>query len=173
MKTASLTFPNLSTERLELRQLLTSDAAEVFRLRSDAQVNRYIDRPKANSIEDAREFINKILHSPSDQSVYWAISLRREQKLIGAICVWNISKEDSRAEIGYELLPDYHGQGIMQEAMTAVIDHGFRNMGLRSIVAVLHPENIKSVKLLERNNFLINTEQKDQLENMVVYSLTK
>ena len=61
MLTNSFTpFPILKTERLTLRQLSVNDDKEIFALRSDKQVNKYIDRAPSNTIEDARKFIHKI-----------------------------------------------------------------------------------------------------------------
>jgi len=166
-------FPNLSTERLQLRQLLPTDAPEIFILRSDELVNKYIERPKANSIEDANQFITKILNATGDQSVYWAISLKGDQRLIGTICMWNMSKDRRSAEIGYELLPGYHGKGLMQEAIETVIQYGFQNLNLQLLKAELYPANIKSVKLLEKNKFIIDTNPEEQVEDMIVYVLKK
>ena len=106
METINLTpFPNLSTERLTLRQLNLQDDNEIFFLRSDERVLKYLVIPKANSIEEARAFIHKI----NNGSAYWAICLKNETKLIGTICFWNISKEENKAEIGYVLHPGYQG----------------------------------------------------------------
>jgi ribosomal-protein-alanine N-acetyltransferase len=49
-------FPVIKTERLTLRQLSVNDDKEIFALRSDKQVNKYLDREPSNSIEDARKF---------------------------------------------------------------------------------------------------------------------
>jgi len=103
-------FPNLTTERLTLRQLSMKDENEIFALRSDDEVNKFLDRPKANSIEDARQFIHKINGSMiNTEAVLWAITWKDDFKLLGTICLWKISKEDARAEIGYELLPICQG----------------------------------------------------------------
>ena len=53
-------FPVLKTERLTLRQLLSSDANEIFALRSDPNVNKYLDREQCKSIDDAKTFIQII-----------------------------------------------------------------------------------------------------------------
>ena len=166
-----ISFPNLVTERLQLRQLLPTDAPEIFILRSDELVNKYLGRTKATSIEDANQFITKILSSAPEQSIYWGISLKEEQRLVGTICLWNISKDRRSAEIGYELLPDYHGKRLIQEAIEIVIQHAFQYMHLQLLEAVLDPANIKSVKLLEKNKFIINTDPERQEKNLVVYIL--
>ena len=53
-------FPQLETDRLILRQLSSRDEEEIFSLRSSDIVNKYLNRPKAKSIEDAKNFIEKI-----------------------------------------------------------------------------------------------------------------
>src|ERR1700722_1400183 len=100
-------FPTLETERLVLRQLDASDENEIFRLRSDEKVNEFLDRPKANTLDDAKRFIEKIAKGiNNNENLYWAITLKNEKKLIGTICLWSFSLEKNSAEIGYELLPD-------------------------------------------------------------------
>jgi len=158
-------FPQLSTERLLLRSVQTTDANEIFLLRSDDKVNKYIDRPKAKTIEDATQFIEKMLNNiKNNQCLWWAVTLKTESVLAGAFLLWNINKENATAEIGYELLPAYHGKGIAQEAMQAVLKFGFDSLKFNSIAAVVHKENISSIKILERNNF----ELKGEIESNVL-----
>jgi len=148
-------FPILSTERLVLRQINKSDANEVFSLRSDKEVMRYIDRPLAASIDDAFELIQKIndLLGAGD-GITWAITLKESPALTGTIGFWRMEKEHYRAEIGYLLHPALQGKGIMQEALTAVLSYGFQIMKLHSVIANVNPDNSASIKLLERNNFI-------------------
>src|SRR3990167_3457862 len=133
-------FPLLETERLTLRQLSLEDANEIFRLRSDKSVNKFLDRPIAKTIDDANQFINKINDSiAKNELIYWVITLKNHPKLIGTICLWNISEDRSKAEIGFELLLEYHGKGIMQEVILKVIKYGFEEMHLRSIDGDVDP----------------------------------
>jgi [ribosomal protein S5]-alanine N-acetyltransferase len=163
-------FPGLTTERLTLRQLQLTDENEIFALRSDKRVNEFLDRPKAESIEDARQFINKINKGIiSNEVFYWGIILKNDLKLIGTICYWNISKEHFTAEMGFELQPGFQGKGIMQEAMVKIIDYGFAVMKLNSIDAETDPNNSRSIKLLERNGFVCTRKS----TNTVIYSLVK
>ena len=147
-------FPVINSKRLLLRQVDKSDVNEIFFLRSDERVMRYLDKAPAESLDDAYEFIKKIseLENSAD-AVTWAITLTGNSKLIGTICLWNIQKEHYRAEIGYNLHPDYWGKGIMNEAVLEVINYGFNVMKLHSIEANVNPGNAASIKLLERNNF--------------------
>jgi ribosomal-protein-alanine N-acetyltransferase len=148
-------FPRLTTNRLQLRGLKKKDAGEILILRSDERVNKFLDRPKAVTINDAKNFIEKILSAvKSNQSIYWAITLKDADTLIGTICMWNISLENNMAEMGYELHPGFQGKGLMQEAISAVTDYGFNKMDLQVITASTHPGNLKSIKLLLKNNFV-------------------
>jgi ribosomal-protein-alanine N-acetyltransferase len=150
-------FPLLQTERLVLRQLVPEDVNDITALRNNELVNLHLDR-QTTTTEEALLFINKIDKSISNnQSIYWVIALKENNFLIGTICYWNIVAEKDIAEIGYELHPDYHGKGIMQQAMALVINFGFNTMQLKMITAFTLPANIASVKSLEKNNFKVDT----------------
>lgn len=147
-------FPVLKTERLTLRQLVSSDDNEIFALRSNENVNKYLDRKPSKSIDDAKTFIQTINKNiERNDSIYWAIALNGTDKLIGTICLFDFSDDNMKAEIGYELLPDFQGKGIMQEATSKVIDFGIQHIGLNSIEAYTHFENQSSTRLLEKFNF--------------------
>lgn len=147
-------FPILKTERLTLRQLVNADYNEIFALRSDDNVNKYLDRKPSKSIDDAKNFIQTINENiQRKDSLYWAITFNGTDKLIGTICLFNFSNGNLKAEIGYELLPNFQGKGIMQEATSKVIDFGIQHIGLNLIEAYTHSENRSSTKLLEKLNF--------------------
>jgi ribosomal-protein-alanine N-acetyltransferase len=174
MKLLFTPFPFLNTERFILRPLDVSDANEIFLLRTDAIVNKYLDRPKANSIEDAKQFISKIEQGlQQNQSILWTISFKNDRTLIGTVCFWNISQENNSVEIGYELMPQYHGKGVMAEVLPTVIAYAFNQMEASSIEGVFHPDNTRSLILLERNNFKKNTNPAEQVDDMLVYQLHK
>jgi len=148
-------FPEITTDRLLLRAVSKSDVKEIFFLRSDKRVMKYIDKTPAETLDDADEFITKITElEKNNEVVTWAIVLKGDSKLIGTICYWNIQKEHYRAEIGYVLHPDYWGKGIMQEAFSEVVNYGFKVMKLHLIEANVNPANEASIKLLEKNNFI-------------------
>jgi ribosomal-protein-alanine N-acetyltransferase len=162
-------FPVLKTERLTLRQLISSDDKEIFALRSDDNVNKYLDRKPSKSLEDAKNFIQTINENiQRNDSIYWAITLNGIDKLIGTICLFDFSEDHSKAEIGYELLPGFQGKGFMQEATSKVIHFGFQHVGLNSIEASTHSENQSSRRLLEKLNFRDSAAD----EKFLVFKLT-
>ena len=148
-------FPVIHTERLSLRKIAQSDVNEIFLLRSDKNVLEYLDRAPAATKEEAAVWIQKIIDlEKNNEAVTWAITYKPHLTLIGTICFWNIQKEHYRSEIGYALHPEKQDKGIMQEAMNAVLEYGFKTMKLHSIEANVNPNNLSSIKILERNNFV-------------------
>ena len=80
--------------------------------------------------------------------------MKDNPKLIGIIGHYRIKPENYRAEIGYMLLPEYHGKGIISEAVKEAVNYGFNAMKLHSLEAVIDPENYASAKVLEKNGFV-------------------
>jgi ribosomal-protein-alanine N-acetyltransferase len=166
-------FPYLETLRFYLQPLSMQDENEIFFLRSNKENNKYLDRPIAQTIEDARQFIRKIENSIREsKSIFWAIRQKGQAPLIGTICLWNIAEDNSTADIGYELLPLFQGQGVMQEVIPMVIAYGFEKIGLLSIEAELSPRNVKSLKLLEKCNFQPRSVDSNNADS-VIYHLDK
>jgi [ribosomal protein S5]-alanine N-acetyltransferase len=68
----------LHTSRLLLRPLKETDEDFIYSLRSNEQVNKFIDRAPAKNIEDARAFIKKINDGLAEnKSYYWGIVLKK------------------------------------------------------------------------------------------------
>ncbi|MBN4070205.1 GNAT family N-acetyltransferase [Olleya sp. AH-315-F22] len=159
---STYTFPQLTTKRLKLRRLLMSDSKDVFQLRTDKEVNTFIERPTTRTEKSGEEFVARINKSIANNSVYqWVISLQENSKLLGTICLWNFKEDKTVAEVGYDLFPQYQGQGIMTEALSEVLNFGF-NAGFKSIEAFTHIENKASIKLLIKNGFFEDKNRNDK-----------
>ena len=148
-------FPELQTPRLLLRKIEQLDATEIFFLRSDEEVLRFIGKEPAKNIKEAKEFIKKIDQATeAGDSIMWGITVKENPSaLIGTICYWNIQKENYRAEIGYALHPGYWKRGFMKEAIHEIIEYGFKTMSLHSIEARIHADNAASAAILESTGF--------------------
>ena len=153
----------IATSRLILRGLQLSDGPEMAVIRSDDEVNRYIDRDKCLSEAEAVAFIRTIESNVArGNSYYWAICPDGGDKLIGTICLWNLDRELGQAELGYELMPAWRGRGIMSEAMQAVIAAAFDELGFRMIVAITQHQNKRSVALLHKFGFVLDETLRDE-----------
>ena len=149
-------FPELRTARLLLRKLEKADANEIFFLRSNEDVLRYLGKEPAKTVKEAEEFIEQIIKNIDDnESILWGVALLKDPSvIIGTICLWNIRKENYRSEIGYILHPEHWRKGIMKEAINCVVEYGFNILGLHSIEALLSSGNIASSAVLESNGFV-------------------
>jgi len=171
MKTKN--FPLLKSNRLTLRETTDIDIDQTFFLRSDATVNKYIERSeesKTKSLEDAMAFIHKITKEyKENKSISWSICIGETSAMIGSICLWNYSEDLKKAEVGYSLHPDFQGKGIMSEALQLVVNCGFEQLGFELIEAYTHCDNLNSQRLLLKNDFELNPDKKDEddLKNQV------
>lgn len=147
-------FPNLFTNRLELRQFTKADLNDYFLIRSDAKVMAALDK-NPNSFSETERLMETMQKRVEENlAIDWVICFKEKKQLIGYIGFHNIDAFHKRAEIGYALFFDYHQKGIMNEAINAVIDYGFKTINLHSIEANTNIINIATRKLLFKNGFL-------------------
>jgi [ribosomal protein S5]-alanine N-acetyltransferase len=166
-------FPILATERLTLRQLSTDDQQSIFALRSDTAINKYLNRAPCNTIEDAINFINQVNDNiQKNNSIYWVITLTKSKTFVGTICLFEFSNEKNTCEIGYELLTNFQGQGIMKEAAEKVITYAFHTIQLQKIAAFTHSSNTNSTKLLEKAGFAKSIEAAKENPDFTIFTLT-
>ena len=141
----------LKTERLLIRRFCMNDAAECFAFMSDEQ-GMFLDgcKPFCAMDEDYWERMRLF----AEREGQYVIILRNTNKVIGTI---NVSSDDSRAvsskEIGYAISPKYQRNGYAYEAISAMVNLLQKDLLLDMVVAGVLPENIPSMKLLEKLGF--------------------
>lgn len=158
------------TERLILRTITEQDSIEILGIRSNAEINEFLHRiPPKNSFEALDFILNMKRKSANNEIFFLGISFQNDPKLLGTICLWNFSEDRNIAELGYELLPEYHGKGIMSEAVKFILNHGFKDFNLKKIEAFTYKNNSNSIKLLQKSNFILNENRKDEKypENLI------
>jgi ribosomal-protein-alanine N-acetyltransferase len=148
-------FPLLRTERLVLRRMEPEDAEAMLFLRSDPGTMQYLDREPLHTVGEAALFIRHITDAlERNEGITWGMSLPDDPQLIGTIGFWRLEKQHYRAEIGYLLHPDFWGQGLVSEAISAVMNYGFDVMKLHSVEANVNPANQASVRVLQKAGFV-------------------
>ena len=170
MNKISKNQPILITERLTLRPLSVNDASEILLLRSDSEINKFLDRKPSKTLEDALHFIKIILEN--SETFYWAITKTGEERLIGTICLYDFSEDRDKCEIGYELRTEFQGQGIMLEAATKVIQYAMESFDVKNIEAFTHKDNQSSTNLLEKLNFNDLGSTLIENPNLILFRLT-
>lgn len=165
----------LETERLLLKEINENHVEDILRIRSNEIINQYVHRNPPKNNYDALEFILTIRkRTENNQTFYWGISLKDQPNLIGTICLWNFSEDRKIAEVGYELLPEYHRKGIMSEALSAVLDFSFNELQLLEIVAMTHKLNENSKLLLSKHHFVLEESREDEgFPDNLVFSLKR
>jgi ribosomal-protein-alanine N-acetyltransferase len=173
-------FPILETERLILREIVKDDAQDIFNCFSNNEVTRYYGQDTLTSIEQANQFVELFAKNyKKKQDIRWGIEIKGKERIIGTVGFNARSAKHKRAEIGYELHPQYWRKGYAIEAVSEVISYGFNDLNLTRIGAVVFIENTGSNELLTKLGF----EKEGVLRNYIyqngipydtnVYSLIK
>ena len=165
----------IKTERLILKEINENHVDDILKIRSNDVINQFVQRNSPKNNYDSLQFILTIKEkTKNNQSFYWGISLKNQSNLIGTICLYNFSEDRKVAEVGYELLPDYHRQGIMSEALKAVLDFAFNDLHLQEIVAMTNKFNENSKGLLLKYDFVLGVGKEDEgFPDNLVFSLRK
>jgi RimJ/RimL family protein N-acetyltransferase len=147
-------FPSLPTQRLHLRQIRPTDDEALFAVKSQLEVTRRYGQEPHQSLDDTRAWIRRLQVSYEQRNALaWCMTLKGTDTLIGACMFWNFEAGFHGAEIGYELHQDYWQQGLMGEALSAILTYGFADLGLHRIEANPLAENTPSVGLLRKLGF--------------------
>lgn len=140
------------TARLLLRPFTPDDAPALFRIYGDPEVMRFMGAPPA-SVEQEAANLQAHAHKYYERLGFglWAVVHKATGDLIGR-CGLLRSEIGGRieTEISYLLERGHWGQGFAAEAAGAVLDYGFRVLGLDRVVAVIHPDNVASRRVAER-----------------------
>ncbi len=132
------------------------DANVIFELYHDERVMLQRGEPVFEKIIQAEKLI---FHWRSlfanKNGIRWGIVLKENNQLLGSIGFKTISHQHFRADLGYELHPNFWNKGIMTEAVNMVLDFGFEKMHLHSIEANITPTHLASKKILEKNGFVL------------------
>jgi ribosomal-protein-alanine N-acetyltransferase len=147
-------WPDLETERLVLRSLVDADAEFVLRHFSDPEVTRFLyDSPPLAGPSEAADLIDFYRDPEPRGPNRWCIVTKSDGQAVGTCGFHHWAPAHGRAEIGYDLSPVAWGRGYMTEALRAAIAHGFGEMELHRIDALVFGENTRSIRLLEKHGF--------------------
>ena len=147
-------FPEIKTERLNLREIKYEDAASIYKLLSNPEVIKHDTFKLFTNIKQAEDLI-KWFNDEFEQkrTIFWGISLKNETEIIG-FCKCEIEIPKVRADLGYDLRPEYWNMGIMTETLSAIIDFAFQTLDVNRIEAAVSTENNASIRVLEKSGFV-------------------
>ena len=141
----------LETDRLLLREYVEADAKAFFKLNSDQEVLRFVpDKPLLN-VEQARQIL--VDHPIADYRKYGfgrgACILKSTGEQIGFAGLKYL-EELGEVDVAYRLMRSHWRMGLATEAALASVRYGFADLGLKRIIGLVMPENIASVRVLEK-----------------------
>jgi [ribosomal protein S5]-alanine N-acetyltransferase len=170
----------LTTERLQLREVEDSDWHVVFAYQSDSRYQRF-ESPKYDLQKDVQRLMREFIHWQHEQprrKFQLAITLRADCTLIGTCGIRKVRVNAREAELGYELNPNFWGQGYATEAARAMLTFGFETLHLQRVWAQCIAENEASARVMERigmcqeRRMLKHTWMQDQWWDMLRYGIS-
>ena len=142
----------IETSRLILRRAVPEDAQPMFRnWASDPEVTKYLTWPTHTSMDVSR-WVCKDWVSHYDEPNYyqWAIELKEIAQPIGSIAGVKVDDETEMVEIGYCIGKKWWHQGIVAEALGAVMKYLFEEVGYHRIEAMHDPNNPNSGRVMRK-----------------------
>ncbi|MGH4123441.1 MAG: GNAT family N-acetyltransferase [Clostridium sp.] len=147
-------FPKIITESLVLRQITERDAESIYKLLSNPEVIKHDTFELFTNIKQAEDLIECFSEEfRQKRAIFWGISLANASEIIG-FCKCEIEIPKIRADLGYDLRPEYWNNGIISEALGAVIDVTFNKIQVNRIEASVSNENNASIRVLEKLGFV-------------------
>jgi [ribosomal protein S5]-alanine N-acetyltransferase len=147
-------FPTLETERLILRELVKEDAADLFSYFSKQEVMRYYGQEAFSSMGQVETIIRHFSDSyQNNRGIRWGIQRKGSKHVIGTLGLNNLVMSHKRAEIGYEIHPDYWRNGYTSEAVERVVSYALEELGLNRVGALIYMENDASNNLIKKLGF--------------------
>lgn len=154
-------FPTLSTPRFELRQFTQADLENVFKGLSHPEVIKYYGI-HFNSLEATQEQIDWYANlEKTETGIWWAIWEITSNIFCGGGGFNDLSKEHRKAELGFWLLPESWGKGIMQETMPVILNHAFTALNLHRIEGYVESSNENCKRAMKRLDFVHEGTMKD------------
>jgi RimJ/RimL family protein N-acetyltransferase len=145
-----MTVPSFDTPRLRLRPFHEEDATELHRILTQPDMLKYFPRPGGPPLDRVQRLVNNQIEQWDKIGyAWWAVELKSSGRLVG----WNglqYLPETQETEIGYLIDRPLWGQGLTPEAGQVGLRYGFGHVKLGTIIALAHPENVASRRVMEK-----------------------
>lgn len=148
-------FPEIITDKVILRKIVEADTEGLFAIYSNERVFTYIPgdvKKKKDTVQ------NMIGHFERDFNKHKMIFLgiylpEAPDRIVGVAEMFDYDDKVNMITIGYRLKEDDWGKGIAAHTVEAMIHYLFQTVGVNRIQAFVMPENERSQRVLEKNNF--------------------
>jgi RimJ/RimL family protein N-acetyltransferase len=168
------------SERLYFRNILPQDENDLFEMDSDPEVHRFLENKPVKSMEEIRQVIAMLNRQYEQNGIArWAVIDKNTQECLGWAGLKYFGDEGMNGhthfyEHGYRFKQKHWGKGYATEASRAILDYGFKNLGVESIYAITDVNNLDSQKVLKKLGFrYVETFDYDDVEPVFWFELTK
>ena len=157
----------IRTKGLLLREMTPRDASLLREVTSDAEVVRYLSYgpTSAGEVQALIDYARASAQALPRLDYVLAIEDRDTGRLIGSCGLHGERGAPGEREVYFVLRRDVWGRGIAGEAVAALIEFGFRDVGLTRIVGVAHPDNVASIRVMARAGMTFDGEVPDAFED--------
>jgi len=163
----------LRTPRLILRSFREEDVDAMAQLFANPDFMRFslgVFTERKKTVE----FIEKVMDwNRAGIPSQFAVVPRGEDAIVGYCGFFQHAEVPGEIEIGYRLHPDYWNRGLITEAARAVRDHGFADLELPRVISLIHPENIPSRRVAEKNGMDVEKQIMFRGFPTLVYAITR
>lgn len=160
----------VETERLLLRRLTMADAQDIFEYGRDPEVARHVLWDAYRSVSESRSYIRAMIrHYRMGDAASWGIELKETGRVIGTIGFMWFQMEHRSTEVGYSLARAYWNQGLMTEALRAVIGYAFDSLGMNRVEAQHETTNPASGAVMRKCGMTFEGTLRQRLMNKGAY----
>jgi [ribosomal protein S5]-alanine N-acetyltransferase len=178
--TMKINIPTLYTDRLILRKLTVNDASDMFEYAKDPELAGMGLWLPFNDIDECiKDLTQNVADYEAGKLISWAMELRDDGKMLGRCGLVDQSFFHQRAEVSYAMNRTYWDKGLMSEAMNEVVRYSFEVLLLNRLGAGVLPENIASIRILEKLGFIYEgtrrelTNVRGKFDDVSSYSLLR
>lgn len=170
----------LESDRLLLRRLKMSDAADMFEYTSDESCTRFLSWPPHTEVGQTEAFLEATLPKYELKTEYsYAIEHKESGKFLGVVRLFDLSYSNQRAEVSYIMNPGFQGKGYMAEAVKTVVDFCLEEANFKRVQARCTVDNIGSERVMQKVGMTHEGKLKSfwnlkgAFHDVVIYGITK
>lgn len=154
-------FPVFKTQHVSLLRIGGADIDHIYRGLSDPSVIQYygVSYLSREATEEQMEWFAGL--EDSGTGLWWKVCSADGAVFFGCLGFSSLSQEHRKAEIGFWLLPEYWGRGILAEAVPLIVGYAFQFLRVHRIEALIESENLNSKRAVEKLGFVFEGRMRD------------
>ena len=161
----------LETERLIMRPMVEADVDEIFAMRSDEDIMRFIRKPQGRS--ESFDWIKLVSERWDGEKLgFCTVIEKKTDKFLGWCGLWRLLETDEM-EIGYAIEKVNWGKGFATEAAERFMQYAFEELKTEKLVAVARPENTASRRVMEKLGMQFVKTGEFYGQSLVQYAISK